>query len=113
SYPPAGLSAAAVTGLLRGELGFEGTIISDALEMRAVSGPYGIPEAAVMAITAGVDLLCLGRNTSEDVYRAIVAAVSEAARSGRLPAARLEEAADRVARLRGWLASARAERGLG
>jgi beta-N-acetylhexosaminidase len=110
---PASLSAAAMTGLLRGELGFDGTIISDALEMRAVSGPYGIPEAAVMAITAGVDLLCLGRNTSEDVYRAIVAAVSEAARSGRLPAARLEEAADRVARLRGWLAAARAERGLG
>jgi beta-N-acetylhexosaminidase len=107
---PASLSAAAVTGLLRGELGFDGTIISDALEMRAVSGPYGIPEAAVMAIIAGVDLLCLGRDVPEDEYHAIVAAISEAARSGRLPAARLEEAADRVARLRGWLASARAER---
>jgi beta-N-acetylhexosaminidase len=99
-----------VTGLLRGELGFDGTIISDALEMRAVSGPYGIPEAAVMAIIAGVDLLCLGRDVLEDEYHAIVAAISDAARSGRLPAARLEEAADRVARLRGWLASARAER---
>jgi beta-N-acetylhexosaminidase len=107
---PASLSAAAMTGLLRGELGFDGTIISDALEMRAVSGPYGIPEAAVMAIVAGVDLLCLGRDVLEDEYHAIVAAISEAARSGRLPAARLEEAADRVARLRGWLASARAER---
>jgi beta-N-acetylhexosaminidase len=107
---PASLSAAAVTGLLRGELGFDGTIISDALEMRAVSGPYGIPEAAVMAIIAGVDLLCLGRDVLEDEYHAIVAAISDAARSGRLPAARLEEAADRVARLRGWLASVRAER---
>jgi beta-N-acetylhexosaminidase len=107
---PASLSAAAMTGLLRGELGFGGTIISDALEMRAVRGPYGIPEAAVMALIAGVDLLCLGRDVLEDEYRAIVAAVSEAARSGRLPAARLEEAADRVARLRAWLASARAER---
>jgi beta-N-acetylhexosaminidase len=109
---PASLSAAAVTGLLRGELGFDGTIISDALEMRAVSGPYGIPEAAVMAIIAGVDLLCLGRDVLEDEYHAIVAAISDAARSGRLPAARLEEAADRVARLRGWLASVRAERRL-
>ncbi|HEX4258880.1 MAG TPA: glycoside hydrolase family 3 N-terminal domain-containing protein, partial [Streptosporangiaceae bacterium] len=107
---PASLSAAAMTGLLRGELGFQGVIISDALEMRAVSRPYGIPEAAVMAVIAGVDLLCLGRDTSETVYRAIVAALSEAARSGRLPAARLEEAADRVARLRAWLASARAVR---
>jgi beta-N-acetylhexosaminidase len=107
---PASLSAAAMTGLLRGELEFDGTIISDALEMRAVSGPYGIPEAAVMAIIAGVDLLCLGRDVLEDEYHAIVAAISDAARSGRLPAARLEEAADRVARLRGWLASVRAER---
>ncbi len=107
---PASLSAAAMTGLLRGELGFEGTIISDALEMRAVSGPYGIPEAAVMAIMAGVDLLCLGRDVAEEEYHAIVAAVSEAARSGRLPAARLEEAADRVTRLRVWLAADRAER---
>ena len=105
---PASLSAAAMTGLLRGELGFDGTIISDALEMRAVSGPYGIPEAAVMAILAGVDLLCLGRDVPEEEYHAIVAAVSEAARSGRLPAGRLEEAADRVARLRTWLAAGRA-----
>src|SRR6202012_5565241 len=50
---PARSAAGAVTGLLRGELGLEGTIISDALEMRAASGPYGIPEAAVMAIAAG------------------------------------------------------------
>jgi len=46
---PASLSAAAQTGLLRGELGFTGVIISDALEMRAVSGPFGIAEAAVLA----------------------------------------------------------------
>ena len=110
---PASLSPAAMTGLLRGELGFEGTIISDALEMRAVSGPYGIAEAAVMAITAGVDLLCLGRDVPEGEYRAIVAAISEAARSGRLPAGRLEEAADRVARMRTWLAAGRAARGVG
>jgi beta-N-acetylhexosaminidase len=104
---PASLSPAAMTGLLRGELGFSGAIISDALEMRAVSGRYGIPEAAVMAITAGVDLLCLGRDTSEDVYHAIIAALSEAARSGRLAAERLEDAADRVARLRTWLSASR------
>ncbi len=107
---PASLSPAAMTGMLRGELGFSGVIISDALEMRAVSGRYGIPEAAVMAVIAGVDLLCLGRDTSEDVYHAIVAALSEATRSGRLPAQRLEDAADRVARLRTWLAASREAR---
>jgi beta-N-acetylhexosaminidase len=107
---PASLSPAAMTGLLRGDLGFSGVTISDALEMRAVSGRYGITEAAVMAIIAGVDLLCLGRDTSEEVYHAIVAALSEAVRSGRLPADRLEDAADRVARLRTWLAASRAAR---
>jgi beta-N-acetylhexosaminidase len=107
---PASLSAAAMTGLLRGELGFDGVIISDALEMRAVSDPFGIPEAAVMAITAGVDLLCLGRDTSEEVYQAVLAALADAVRSGRLPGQRLEDAADRVAALRSWLAAARARR---
>jgi beta-N-acetylhexosaminidase len=107
---PASLSSAAMTGLLRGELGFAGVIISDALEMRAVSDPFGIPEAAVLAVTAGVDLLCLGRDTSEEVYHAVVAALSEAVRTGRLPGQRLEDAADRVAALRGWLAEAGAAR---
>ncbi len=107
---PASLSPAAMTGLLRGELGFSGVIISDALEMRAVSRRYGIAEAAVMAIIAGVDLLCLGRDTSEEVYHAIVAALSGAVRAGRLPADRLEDAADRVARLRTWLAASREAR---
>jgi beta-N-acetylhexosaminidase len=104
---PASLSAAAMTGLLRGELGFTGVIISDALEMRAVSDPFGIPEAAVMAVTAGADLLCLGRDTSQEVYQAVVSALSDAVREGRLPGRRLEDAADRVAALRSWLASAK------
>ena len=57
---PASLSRRALTDLLRGDLGFTGVIVSDGLEMRAVSEPYGIPEAAVRAVIAGTDLLCLG-----------------------------------------------------
>ena len=74
--------------------------------MRAVSEPFGIPEAAVLAMAAGADLLCLGRDTSEEVYQAVGTALSDAVRAGRLPGQRLEEAADRVAALRSWLASA-------
>ena len=103
---PATLSPAALTGLLRGELGFSGVIISDALEMRAVSRPYGIPEAAVLAAAAGTDLLCLGRDQSEDGYLAVRRALCDAVAAGRLPAARLEEAAGRVADLRAWLGHA-------
>ena len=107
---PATLSAAALNGLLRGELGFTGVIISDALEMRAVSDLYGIPEAAVLAVAAGTDLLCFGRDAAEDSYLAVRRALSEAVASGRLPAERLTEAQQNVARLRTWLADAAPQR---
>jgi beta-N-acetylhexosaminidase len=104
---PATLSPAAVTGLLRGELGFTGVVICDALEMKAASAVLGIPEAAVLAVIAGVDLLCLGRDTDEAMYHAVRTAIADAVASGRLAGARLEEAAARVASLRARLASAR------
>ena len=104
---PASVSAAALTGLLRGELGFTGVIVSDALEMRATRDTYGIPGAAVLAVAAGTDLLCLGREGSEDDYLAVREALVAAVRDGTLDGERLEEAADRVARLRGGLARAR------
>jgi beta-N-acetylhexosaminidase len=101
---PATQSAAALAGLLRGELGFTGVIISDALEMRAVSRPDGITNAAVRAVCAGVDLLCLGRDQDEQDYLAVRAAITAAVRAGTLPEARLAEAAARVAGLRAALA---------
>ncbi|HLX47569.1 MAG TPA: glycoside hydrolase family 3 N-terminal domain-containing protein [Streptosporangiaceae bacterium] len=100
---PATWSAAAVTGLLRGELGFTGVIITDALEMRAVSDPHGVPEAAVRTLAAGVDLLCLGNDQDEQSYLAVRDTLVAAVAEGRLPAGRLEEAGSRVAELRGWL----------
>ena len=102
---PATQSPAALGGLLRGELGFTGVIISDALEMRAVSGQGGVPSAAVRAVAAGVDLLCLGRDQDEEDYLAVRAALAAAVTAGELPAARLEEAAARVARFRAALAA--------
>jgi beta-N-acetylhexosaminidase len=103
---PASMSAAAVTGLLREELGFDGVVISDALEMKAASAVHGIPAAAVLSVTAGVDLVCLGRDTDEAMYQAVRAALVEAVASGALPGVRLEEAASRVAGFRAWLANA-------
>ena len=105
---PASLSRRAQTDLLRGELGFTGVIVSDGLEMRAVSEQYGIPEAAVQAVIAGTDLLCLGRDQDQPSFLAVKAALMAAVRSGRLPGERLEEAAARVAELRAWTAAAAA-----
>jgi beta-N-acetylhexosaminidase len=110
---PATFSPAAVIGLLRGELGFDGVVISDGLEMKAASGIFGIPEAAVLAVIAGVDLLCLGRDTDEAMYHAVRSALTDAVGSGRLAGDRLAEAADRVTRLRAWLATARQGDGSG
>ena len=104
---PASLSEAAQTGLLRRELGFDGVIVSDALEMRAVSEPYGIPEAAVLAVVAGTDLLCFGRDQDRLTYQRVKDALVEAVRVGRLAGSRLEESAARVAGLRRWAAAAR------
>jgi beta-N-acetylhexosaminidase len=105
----ASVSAAAITGLLRGELGFEGVVISDALEMKALRDAYGIPGAAVRAVAAGTDLLCFGRETDEQMYLAVRAALVSAVGTGELPSSRLEESAERVAALRARLAASRQE----
>ncbi|MEO5610330.1 MAG: glycoside hydrolase family 3 N-terminal domain-containing protein [Ornithinibacter sp.] len=85
-----------VLGVLRGDLGFSGVIVSDALDMAGASAVTGMPEAAVLALLAGVDLLCLGSQTEPEEYAAVHAAVLGAVASGRLPAERVSEAADRV-----------------
>src|SRR3569833_3144376 len=101
---PATLSPAAVTGLQRGTLGYGGVVVPDALDMRAARDAVGIPEAAVRALSAGADLLCLGSKEYEDSVRAIRERIMEAVREGRLPVERLEESAARIALLRQWLA---------
>jgi len=95
---PASVSPEAIA-LIR-SLGFGGAVISDALEMRAVSDLFGIPGAAVLALAAGTDLVCLGRDVTREGYLAVRDALTEAVRGGTLPAARLEEAAARVTTLR-------------
>lgn len=93
---PATLSPAIIGGVLRGELGFDGVVVSDALDMRGASGERGIPEAAVLALAAGCDLLCIGTDVSEETVEAMVGAVERAVADGRLSAERVAEAAARV-----------------
>ncbi len=68
---PATLSAA-VLRLLRDDLGFTGAIVSDALDMAGASAGRGIGEAAVLALAAGVDLLCIGTDNTADQLAGIV-----------------------------------------
>ena len=103
---PASLSRRWQSDVLRGELGFDGTIVSDALEMAAVRDLYGIPGAAVRALVAGTDLLCIGGEPMpEPELDAISDAIVAAVRNGTLSAERLSDAAARAARLAGsWRA---------
>jgi len=94
---PATLSAR-VLGLLRDELGFDGVVIADALEMKAIADTVGVEEGAVRALNAGADLLIVGRDLGEEAVTRIEAAV----RAG-VPASRLREAAARVERLAAWI----------
>ncbi|MDQ1735546.1 MAG: beta-N-acetylhexosaminidase [Pseudonocardiales bacterium] len=92
-------SPAIVTGLLRGELGFEGTVVSDALEMTALAATLGMVEGFVQALIAGIDAMQTGAEDYRYLVEAIPLAVQDALRSGRLAEARLVEAAERTARL--------------
>jgi beta-N-acetylhexosaminidase len=101
---PASLSRPVLSGLLRGELGFEGLIVTDALEMAAVSATYGLEEAAVRAMFAGADSLGLGHDLHEEAVGRVHAAIVDAVRTGRITEERLAEAADRVGALCRWAA---------
>ncbi|WP_394552885.1 glycoside hydrolase family 3 protein [Agromyces sp. MMS24-JH15] len=93
---PVTLSPNVLRRLLRGELGYAGVVVSDALDMHGASGVHGIPEAAVRALVAGCDLLCIGPDITEAQVDEIVAAVEAAVAAGRLDADRVAEAAGRV-----------------
>ncbi|WP_077796538.1 glycoside hydrolase family 3 protein [Streptomyces sp. JHA26] len=102
---PATLSRRVLTGLLRDELGYDGLIVTDGMEMRAVAGTYGIERGSVLALAAGADAICVGGGLAdEETVRRLRDALVEAVRSGELPEERLADAAERVRALARWAA---------
>ncbi|MGW0496549.1 glycoside hydrolase family 3 protein [Streptomyces sp. NPDC003007] len=100
---PATLSRRILTGLLRGELGYDGLIVTDGMEMRAIAGTYGIERGSVLAIAAGADAICVGGGLADDAtVQRLRDALVGAVRVGELPEDRLAEAADRVRALARW-----------
>jgi beta-N-acetylhexosaminidase len=88
---PATLSPAVTTGLLRKRLGFTGLVVTDALEMAAVTSRHGSARAAVLAVRAGADVLLMPAEPAAAIS-GLVAAVS----SGELTRARLVESVARM-----------------
>jgi beta-N-acetylhexosaminidase len=100
---PATFSSAVLTDLLRDEYGFQGVVVTDALEMRGASGTAGgIGPAAVNALAAGADLLCIGAKVDHALVEAVVAEIVAGIGDGRLPLSRLENAAERTAAMATW-----------
>ncbi|MEU9314471.1 glycoside hydrolase family 3 protein [Streptomyces sp. NPDC048295] len=100
---PATVSPRILTGLLREELGYDGLIVTDAVEMQAIAATYGIEHGSVLAIAAGADALCVGGGLEDDgtVLR-LRDALVRAVRSGELAEERLADAAARVRALASW-----------
>ena len=93
------VSRAITTTTLRDRLGFHGTVVTDALEMKAVSATIGMVEGFVQALIAGADAIETGALDYPELVEEIPRAVENAIRDGRLTEARLHEAASNAARL--------------
>ncbi|WP_062642259.1 glycoside hydrolase family 3 protein [Streptomyces maremycinicus] len=104
---PATLSPRILTTLLREELGYDGLIVTDGMEMQAVAATYGIERGSVLAVAAGADAICVGGGLADDeTVRRLRDALVTAVRTGELPEQRLADAAERVRALARWTATA-------
>ena len=92
---PATLSHLMLTDKLRGELGFKGVIITDAMGMKAVSDRYASGESAVMTLQAGADIVLMPENLPE-AFEAVLSAVED----GKLPESRIDESVRRILALK-------------
>jgi len=95
---PATLSRRVLTELLREEMGFDGVIVTDCLEMHAIAKSCGIAEGAVRAIEAGADLVLVSHTLSDQI--AAIEAVREAVVSGRISEDRINQSLQRILELK-------------
>ncbi len=101
---PASLSKPIVTGMLRGQLGWAGVVISDDLQMGAIRAQYGYPEAVALAIEAGVDLLTIANQQifEEGIVTRTIDIIEGFVTAGRISESRIAES---VARIDAFLAA--------
>jgi beta-N-acetylhexosaminidase len=95
---PASISPAIVTGLLRGELGFDGVVTTDAMGMAGVRAICETPEACARAIAAGNDLVLV--KDFDGIPEASHAAIKSFVQSGRIPEAQLDRSVRRILRMK-------------
>ncbi len=110
---PATLSRRVVTGMLRRELGFDGVVISDDMQMGAIADHYGLKTAIRQAIGAGVDILLFGNNLTYNpkIVPEAVAIIRDLVRSGAVSRARIDRSYRRILRLKSRIGAATGGRG--
>ncbi|MFD2333700.1 beta-N-acetylhexosaminidase [Cohnella sp. GCM10020058] len=91
---PATLSKRILTGLLRDQLGYDGVVVTDCLEMNAVSETIGVARGAVEAVRGGADLILVSHRLDRQI--AALEAVYEAVLAGEIPVSRIDEAVRRI-----------------
>lgn len=97
---PATLSYSILTELLRHEMGFEGVIVSDDLQMQAISDHYSLDEALCLTINAGADMLIIANQLGNITATEVVDKIEQLLHCGAIEAARIEQAYQRIARLK-------------
>jgi beta-N-acetylhexosaminidase len=93
---PATLSYKVNTELLRGKLGYDGVVVSDDLQMKAVSSHYTLEQIVTLAINSGVDMLLFGNQLSTQDIDELVEVILAQVKSGAIPLERVLESNRRV-----------------
>ncbi len=99
---PATLSHPVINGILRRQLGFDGVVISDDMQMKAITESYGLEQAVTLAVNAGVDILLFGNNLGYDsqLPRKVSDILLRKVESGEIPLERIQQSHARIMRLK-------------
>ncbi len=105
SNHPASLSKPAIDSLLRGEMGYKGVVMTDDMQMGAITNNYGFEEAVVLAVNAGVDMFIISSNTAQEGYNAVEAIdiIVRNVKNGRISETLIDSAIARIEALRDTL----------
>ena len=99
---PATLSKKILTDLLRNELGFDGVIISDDMQMKAITNYYGLKKSIFLAIDGGVDILLFCNNNDYDnnITKKIIKTIVSLVKMNKISYERIEESYRRIMKLK-------------
>ncbi len=96
---PATLSERVITGTLRRQLGFDGLVFTDDMQMRAITCQFGLETAVAFAVNAGVDILLFGNNCDydEQIAETVIDLIVKHVESGTIAESRIDESIERIA----------------